>query len=328
MNSAIHIGPELRSSAGRREVAARMSDSRVPERPAEWEERMASELFSSLSPRLPQVAPLAPPAPLAPFEEVQIARRKGEGTLTATWYPAELARGAVLLLHPWVVVGRAYFHRHGRIEALRAAGYHALAVDLGGFGGSSPPEGFPDRDVAAALAGLRARADGLPLHVWGVSAGGYWAHPVLSGARDVLGAVFEDVSPHLLEWSWRVAPEGRANYSLFRRSLPRAYRFLDIRRHAAAMRLAAVAYISGERDRGVRPEDTFRLAGLAQGVCHIIPGAEHLTAIKRARHEIIALALATFRRAESGLAAPEATGVIGWQPRERAGAAARSGEDS
>ena len=41
------------------------------------------------------------------------------------------ARGAVLLVSPWVPQGQAYFHRRGRIEALRAAGCgQILAVDV------------------------------------------------------------------------------------------------------------------------------------------------------------------------------------------------------
>ena len=65
-----------------------------------------------------------------------------------------------------------------------------------------------------------------------------------------------------------------------------------------AMRLAAVTYVSGERDTGVRPEDTRTLAEAAGGQWRIVPGAGHLGAIKIAGAEVLALALDTFRRAE------------------------------
>jgi pimeloyl-ACP methyl ester carboxylesterase len=210
----------------------------------------------------------------------------------------------VLLLHPWVVWGKAYFHRWGRIEALRAAGYHVLTPDLPGFGGSGKRTGFPDRDVETCLAELRRLSGDLPLHLWGVSAGGYWAHPVLARTREVAGAVFEDVSPHLLEWSWRLAPWGRPFYLFFRHVLRGAYRFLDVRRHAAAMDLAHVLYVSGSEDRGVRPDDTAELARKAGGDFLIIDGAGHLGAIKVANDEVLDWALDTFEQAERRITGP------------------------
>jgi len=261
------------------------------------------KLFLALSPRLRPVPQPEPPQHLNPFESVPVARANGRAPLTASWFPAAAAhpkgaRGAVLLLHPWLVWGKAYFHLRGRIEALRNAGYHVLAPDFAGFGGSGAPRGFFDQDVESALELLHHRAGGLPLHVWGVSAGGYWAHPVLSRTDLVAGAMFEDVAPHLLEWSWRVAPLGRPFYLFFRACFSGAYRYLDARRHAGLASLAAVTYISGEKDRGVRPEDTRTLAELAGARHRIVPGADHLSSIKTAGEEVIGLALETFRLAE------------------------------
>jgi pimeloyl-ACP methyl ester carboxylesterase len=276
-----------------------MESKLVPTRPGPRLERIAMGCFLALSPRLAKVSQPEPPERLAPFENVEVPRQYGEGMLAATWYPAAgRPRGAVLLLHPWLVWGRAYFNLRGRIQALRAAGYHALAVDFGGFGASGPPTVFFDRDVEVALDYLHSRAADLPLHVWGVSSGGYWAHPVLSRTQLVAGAFFEDVSPHLFEWSWRMAPLGRPGYVLYRAILAPAHRYLDIRRHAGSMSLGAVTYVSGERDKGVRPQDTRSLAELAGGRSHIVAGAEHLGAIKVAGDEVIGLALDTFQRAE------------------------------
>jgi pimeloyl-ACP methyl ester carboxylesterase len=269
-----------------------------PPRPPAWQEPLAANLFFSLGPRLPRVEQPEPPDDLRPWESVVIERGPGIDPLGGTWYSAgSEARGAVLLLHPWVEWGRSYFHRRWRIEALREAGYHALAVDLGGFGGTRRQPGFLDRDVEAALRFLERRGGGLPLHVWGVSAGGYWAHPVLSRWRGVLGAMFEDVSPHLLEWSWRVAPWGRPFYLFFRNAFRSSFRFLDLRNHASALRVKTAAYVSGEDDRGVRPEDTEELAAAAGGRSLIVPGADHLGSIKLANRQVVDLALDTFQRA-------------------------------
>ena len=93
-------------------------DNSVPPRPRPWLERIATDYFLALSPRLTKLPQPEPPERLAPFENVAVARRHGRGTLSATWFPAQgSTRGAVLLLHPWLVWGRAYFHLRGRIGA-------------------------------------------------------------------------------------------------------------------------------------------------------------------------------------------------------------------
>jgi pimeloyl-ACP methyl ester carboxylesterase len=271
----------------------------VPPRPPGWEERWAGRIFRALSPRLPRVSQPDPPARLAPWRAVSVPRLEGDGVLTGILYEAPgAARGAVLLLHPWVKWGKTFFLRQGRIEALRRAGYHALAIDFAGFGGSTPPAGFYDRDVAAGLAFLRRQAGSLPLHVWGVSSGGFWAHIALTRTDGVAGAFFEEVSPHLIEWSWREVPRRRPGYLFVRWCFPRSYRFLDVRRQAAAMRLAAAAHVSGALDQGVLPSETRELAYLARGRHLVVEGAGHLGVMQGAADKVVSLALDTFRRAE------------------------------
>ncbi len=268
-----------------------------PPRPSALEERLAFPHFRLFSPRLPRVEQPAPPPVLRPYEVVALPAYDGRpGTLEGTWFPArtEAARGAVLLLPPWIQWGRSYFHRRERIPALRRAGYHVLTLDFPGFAGSASPKGFFDLDVTAGLDELARRAPGLPLHVWGVSAGGHWAHQAIARDPRVRAAFFEDVSPHLLEWGWREVPMARPGYALLRLLYPRTYRFLDIRRHAPALAGRPVAYVSGELDRGVPPADTRELARLAGAEARIVAGAGHLEAIKVANREVISLALATF----------------------------------
>lgn len=266
-----------------------------PPRPSSLEERLSSRLFLALSPHLPRVVRSAPPSVLEPWEPLRIPRRGRGGFLHATLYPApEVARGVVLFLPPWMEWGQTYFHRRGRLGAVRRAGYHAVTVDLSGFGESSPPRGLFDLDVADALAALEASFPGLPIVVWGVSSGGYWAHPVLARQNGVRAAIFEDVAIHLLEWSWREVPHLRPGYLCVRWLFPRTYRFLDLRRHAPHLRTRRLAYVSGRTDRGVRPQDTEELARLAGAAALVVPLAGHLGAIKRAPDEIFALALRLF----------------------------------
>ncbi len=270
-----------------------------PERPAPWQESFANRLFLALSPRVKSPRRGAPSKYLEPFERFDIERPGGRGKLSATWYPAAgRARGAVLLVHPWIHWGQGYFERRGRIGALRTAGYHALTFDLGGFGDSSPMAStFYDRDIEHALNELRTRAGGLPTHLWGVSSGGYWAHPVLSRVA-VHGAVFEDVSQHLIEWSGRMAPWGKPCYAFFKYVLADAYRFMDLKRHAPHLGARSVGYIGGQLDRGVLPMETCELAKQAGGRTLLIPEADHLEAIKRGAEEVLAFALETFELAE------------------------------
>ncbi len=277
----------------------------VPPRPPLWEEKVSQFCLWQFAPRLPVEALPDPPRSLAPFERFAIPRLGRAGSLDATWYPAAAAaaaapgaaRGAVLLLHPWMEWGQSYFHRRGRIDALREAGYHALTFDLGGFGQSDGPDGYPDRDVEEALAALARRAGGLPLHLWGVSAGGYWAHFPLARREWVRGAIFEDVTPHLQQWSELAMPQLAPFFASFRWTTPRAYPYLDLRRHAPELKVAATAYVGGALDSTVPPDATRELARLAGGECLIVPGAPHLAAIRLARRQVVALALATFERA-------------------------------
>jgi hypothetical protein len=265
-----------------------------PGRPQGWQERFGSWLFYLVAPRLGRAPSPPPPDRLAPATRIAIPRRGRGGSLDGTFFPAPGARAAALLVHPWTDWGQAYFHRRGRIEALRAAGIHALTFDQSGFHGSAARRGFPDADVADALACLGELAPGLPRVLWGVSSGGYWSHFVLARQPLCRAAAFEDVAPHLLRWAWREAPAGRPFYAFFRLLLPSVWRWLDLRGHAPHLRLHAASYTSGVRDRGVRPDETAELARRARARCLLVPRAGHLMAIKLAGEEVVQAALTVF----------------------------------
>lgn len=300
---------------------ARDGLGKVPPRPSRTEERLAQALLVALSPRLPSAAPPPMPASFRPFQDFTVDRRDEPGRLAATWYPsqAESARGAVLMVHPWHSRGRSFFHRHRRVPILRRAGYHVMTFDLGGAGESGPrPSRFPDRDVLDALHALERRTveqEGrrLPLHLWGVCHGGYWAHLALARSVGVGigapgpgnpegvaigGAFFEDVPFHLLHWSKRQAPWGLPFYLFFEHALRRSHPYLDLRRQAAALEVASVAYISGALDTTVRPEETRELAAAGGWPHRIIEDADHLQCVRRRPTEVTDLALRTFAAAE------------------------------
>jgi pimeloyl-ACP methyl ester carboxylesterase len=276
-----------------------MSSSAPPQPPTGFSGWLGLRLFSALAPRLAKTAPSPPAVELAPWTPLAVPRRRGRGELAGYHFPAAAEpRGAVLLLHPWLPFGQSYFFRRGRITTLRAAGYDVFTVDLPGFGASGPRAGLLDADVEDVLDHLVTRVASRPLHLWGVSSGGYWAHPVLARRDMVAGAVFEDVSHHLLEWSRRTVPWSRPFYFVFRTFLGEPYRYLDLKRHAPHLRVRAVAYIGGEDDSGAWAVDTRELAAAAGGEVLIVPGAGHLGAIKVAPEEVVRVALATFAAAE------------------------------
>ena len=160
----------------------------APPRPRGLQGRLAFFFLHAFAPRVPRVPPVDPPAHFAPFERFDVSRPDGGDPLHATWYPSTgPARGAVLLAHPWLRHGQAYFHRYGRIPALRAAGYHALTFDLPGFGGSGRARGFWDREIESMFDVLARRAPGLPWHYWGVSSGGVWGHVLLARRDGITG---------------------------------------------------------------------------------------------------------------------------------------------
>ncbi|MDA8017049.1 MAG: alpha/beta hydrolase [Thermoanaerobaculia bacterium] len=281
----------------------------APQRPNPWMERVGRRLLLALAPRLGACRETAPPPDLAPFEPIEVPRSDDPGALRGWFFRAnglpgyDEPRGAVLLCHPWLPFGQAYFFRRGRIPALRQAGYHVMTFDLGGFGPeehlASAPWGYYDRDVDDALAELARRVDGLPIHLWGVSAGGYWSHLALSRrAEPIHGAFFEHVTDHMIEWSKRMAPAGLPCYLFYQHVLRPAYRYLDLNRHAAHLQARAVAYVGGDLDRGAPVEALHRMARLAQAARLVVGDADHLDAIRRQGRQVIDLALQTFRKAE------------------------------
>ena len=283
-----------------------------PTRPSPWMEWLGRNLLLALSPRLSAerkaLRPLAPPPALSPFAPIEIPRSSDPGVLNGWFFPAGATagdgepRGAVLLCHPWQPFGQSYFYRRGRIPALRRAGYHVMTFDFGGFStedGAPSPAGFYDRDVDDALAELERRAGDLPLHLWGVSAGGYWSHLSLSRRdKPIHGAFFEHVTDHMIKWSKRMAPLGLPCYLFYQYVLRSAYRYLDVTTHAANLQARAVAYVGGDLDRGAPAKSLHLMAHRAGAARLVVQDADHLDAIRRDGRRVIDLALATFRKAE------------------------------
>lgn len=103
----------------------------------------------------------------------------------------------VLLLHGFPEFWWSWRHQ---LVALAEAGWHVVAADLKGYGGSDkPPKGYDGPTLAADVAGLVRALGGAPAHVvghdWG-GALGWWVASVHPGVVRTLTAVS---IPHPLE---------------------------------------------------------------------------------------------------------------------------------
>lgn len=222
----------------------------------------------------------APPAEWG-AQPFGVVRREG-GVLAALHFPAPSARGVVLFGHPGIPPAKGYFHRSDRIPFVRGLGLAAATFDHGGFGESDDPAGLFHREWGDMLAWARRRYPGLPVHVWGVSLGGYFAHHALAeDAEGIATAVFEQVTPDLLLYGGSAAlTAGGALAALL---MPDARRWEAALTHAPRLAVERVLYVSGGVDDKVPPADVARLAEAAGPFArhHVVPDAGHIEAWKQ-----------------------------------------------
>lgn len=223
-----------------------------------------------------------PPAPwdAKPFAIV----REQAGILDALLFDQPGPRGVVLLGHPAIPPGKGWFHRSDRIPFLRELGFAVVTFDHGGFGGSDPAKGLHHREWHDALRWARRRFPGTPIHVWGVSLGGYFAHHALAqDEAGVASAIFEQVSPDLFRYRIQGAPLASATGGVLSRTLaPTGARWFPAKAHAADVNAERVLYVSGDADVGVPLDHAREMLAAASPLArhHVVPGAGHLEAWK------------------------------------------------
>lgn len=192
------------------------------------------------------------PPPAWRGERLRIPRAAG-GTLAAIRFSHDAPRGLVVFGHPALPAGKGWFHRNDRVPFVLGLGFAALTWDYGGYGESDPANALWHREWLDVLAHARAAFPHEPLHVWGVSMGGYFAHHALAQApAPVASAVFEHVHANMFEYgsgARRLA--GRA----LALALPREVAWFRADAHAPRLRAGRVLYVSGARDAFVRPAD-------------------------------------------------------------------------
>lgn len=250
--------------------------SQAPPPPSPREERALLRLLSGTYLRDMEGAAQDPPPEDWGAQPFGIVRRSG-GVLAALHFPHPAPRGLVLFGHPGIPPAKGYFHRSDRIPFVRELGFAAVSFDHGGFGESDPPAGLHHHEWADVLGWARKRFPDLPLHVWGVSLGGYFAHHALAAdAHGVEIAIFEQVAPNLFRYAGARSPDLVA-----RLLAPRGMRWFPCEAHAGHVRAKRVLYVSGGRDHGIAPEEAARLARARPDAAHhVVEDAPHLGAWK------------------------------------------------
>lgn len=253
----------------------------APPVPSPREERLIGELLDCAYLRALRHAPQDPPPAEWGAEPFAIVRPRG-GVLAALHFPVARPRGLVLFGHPGIPAAKGYFHRSDRIPFARSLGFAAMTFDHGGFGESDDPTALYHEEWAAVLAWARRRHPGVPLHVWGVSVGGYFAHHALAADEaGVASAVFEQVAPNLLRYGDNAAL--KAAGAVAGLAAPALRRWLPAEAHAPRMAAEHVLYVSGDADHGIPLADATRLAEAAGPFArhHVVEGAGHLEAWKK-----------------------------------------------
>ena len=247
--------------------------------PSPREERILGAVFHRAFMRGIEHAPQDPAPAEWRAHPFGIVRASG-GMLAALHFPVAKPRGVVVFGHPGIAPGKGYFHRSDRIPFVRELGFAAMSFDHGGFGESDDPTGLFHREWADVLRWARRRHPGLPIHVWGVSLGGYFAHHALAeDEHGVASAIFEEVSPDLLSYPDSGLALGRAFASAL---MPSARRWTAAETHAPHMAVEHVLYVHGDADRGVPPAHAERLVHAAGPFArhHVVKGAAHLESWK------------------------------------------------
>lgn len=259
-----------------------------PPPPSPRQERILGGLLRASFTRGFHGAPQDPPPPEWGAQPFAIRRASG-GILAALLFPHERPRGVVLFGHPGIPPAKGYFHRGDRIPFVRGLGLAAVTFDHGGFGESDPSERLHHAEWEDVLAWARRRFPGLPLHVWGVSLGGYFAHHALAAPEEkgVASAIFEQVAPDLLTYRGPWWKPWRAADAAVRALAPGARAWMPAEAHALHVKADDILYLNGERDEGVPPEDARRIVRAAPPVArhHVVPDAAHLEAWKKGGDE-------------------------------------------
>jgi pimeloyl-ACP methyl ester carboxylesterase len=197
-----------------------------------------------------------------------------EGAVLAT---GPGARGVVVLCHPLQRYGYHYFLRGGLARWAAGAGFHTVLFNFQGIGRSALGGLCFADDVVGAVGWARERFPGLPVHLAGLSFGGYHAaHALVRLDGAVAGAVLDSVPPRIGNVfrsgpaSWLMWVLGQSPWAAATGTRPVAISLARVRR-------TLLLLVYGDADEYCPPADVRRLAAAVPAArLEWLPGAEHL----------------------------------------------------
>ena len=190
---------------------------------------------------------------------------------------ASHARGVVVLCHPLLRYGYHYFLRNGLARWAAGAGYHVALFNFQGFGRSALKGLCFADDVAGVVGWARERFPGLPVHLAGVSFGGYHAaHALRRLDGMVASAALDSVPPRITNVfqsgasSWLMRTLSRSPWAAATGTSPIALSLALVRR-------TPILLLYGDADDYCPMEDVRRLAADTRAAwLEVLPGTGHM----------------------------------------------------
>jgi len=213
------------------------------------------------------------PAPRTTHLDVEYAHRRNAWLL-----PGQAGKAAVILAPGW---GANRSERLDIAEALQARGYTVLAIDFGYISGGHYTGGTAEgNDFVSAIRWIGTRDPGLPVVLFGLSAGGHAA--VLAATRARVNAVVTEGAPVDEGNEMRVqgaqtihVPRPLVFFAPLAFPLFSGYRPVDLRTRVARTYAVPTLVIQGANDHTVPPWNGRTLSSLVHGTLWTLPHADH-----------------------------------------------------
>jgi pimeloyl-ACP methyl ester carboxylesterase len=197
-----------------------------------------------------------------------------EGAITAA---GPGARGVVVLCHPLLRYGYHYLLRSGLARWIAGAGFHAVLFNFQGIGRSALGSLCFADDVVGAVAWARKRFPLLPVHLAGLSFGGYHAAHALARLDGAVASAAMDSVPPRIGNVFRSGPSSWLMRGLSRSPWAAATGTRPLAASLACVRRTALLLLYGDADEFCPPDDVRRLvAAVPRARFEELPGTGHM----------------------------------------------------
>jgi hypothetical protein len=187
------------------------------------------------------------------------------------------ARGVVVLCHPLLPYGYHYFLRNGLARWAAGAGFHVALFNFQGFGRSALGRLCFADDVTGVVGWAREQFTGLPIHLAGLSFGGYHAAHALMRLDGVVTSAVLDSVPPCISNVFRSGPSSWLMRALSRSPWATTTGTRPIAASLAPVRRTPILLLYGDADEYCPIEDVRRLAANTRTAwLEVFPGTGHM----------------------------------------------------